>query len=232
MQHKIVGIVPSAQLFQTEDIYQDCYRFVNNYMVRIAKHGGTPIGLLSVDGRLCEDALELTDAILIAGGTKIHPYHFQAVHHAVQTGKPLLGICLGMQVIHAYFVVADEAMRRGFCGDLLELYDSMKKERHMFVLPVEHHWDVHITRGHEEDAKHTIAVRPGTLLHSLMGTDAIRGASMHNYRVNAPSPRLTVSAVTPDGTIEALEAGPNILGVQFHPEVDDQLAPLFRFLTR
>ena len=34
-----------------------------------------------------------------------------------------------------------------------------------------------------------------------------------------------------DGTIEALEYKDNIIGVQFHPEVDNKLDELFNFLT-
>ncbi|MBQ2697890.1 MAG: gamma-glutamyl-gamma-aminobutyrate hydrolase family protein [Clostridia bacterium] len=229
---KIVGIVPSARLFETDDPYQDRYTFINSYALRLAENGGAPIGLLSQNGRLLPEPLELTDALLICGGTKILPFHFEAVDYAVRSGKPLLGVCLGMQVIHAYFLVADEAGRRGYEGPLLDLYEQMKKERHMFVLPVEHHWDVPIRRGQEEAVKHPLRIAPGSLLHRLLGQDEIRGASMHHYRVNNPSPRLTRSAHTADGTIEALEYGEQILGIQFHPEVDSQLDPLFRFLTR
>ena len=228
---KIVGIVPCARLFENDDLYQDQYSFVNNYSLAVARNGGTPIGLLSEDGRIFQDALELTDAILICGGRRIFPYHMQAVQHALERKKPLLGICLGMQAIHSYFLVEDEAKRRNFHGDLLELYEMMKKERHMFVLPVEHHWDVHMTRGHEEDVKHTVTLCEGSRLSNLFGAKQIRGATMHNYAVNRPSDRLTVAALAEDGVIEAIEYEDYVLGVQFHPEVDDTLDALFRFLT-
>ena len=44
---------------------------------------------------------------------------------------------------------------------------------------------------------------------------------------------MTVNAWALDGTgtIEGLDNGKNILGVQFHPEVDDQLPEIFKFLT-
>ena len=43
---------------------------------------------------------------------------------------------------------------------------------------------------------------------------------------------LTVNAWSVDGTdtIEGIENGSNILGVQFHPEVDDKLPEIFKFL--
>ena len=228
---KVVGIVPSARLFENDDLYQDQYTFVNNYALRVAKNGGTPIGLLSEDGQLFQDALALTDAILICGGRRIFPYHFQAVQHAIEHKKPLLGICLGMQAIHSYFTVLEEAERRNHPGSLLELYETMKKERHMFVLPVSHHWDVHITRGHEADAKHEVCLTPDSNLRRRLGQDVIWGATMHNYQVNAPSRYLQIAGRARDGTIEAVEYADHVIGVQFHPEVDDTLDALFRFLT-
>ena len=228
---KVVGIVPSARLFENDDLYQDQYSFVNNYSLRVAKNGGTPIGLLSEDGHLFQEALELTDAILICGGRRMFPYHFQAVQHSIEHKKPLLGICLGMQIIHSYFIVADEAKRRNYQGNLLDLYNMMKKERYMFVLPVAHHWDVHITRGHEDEAKHEILISQNSNLYKRLNRDVIWGATMHNYQVNAPSPQLHIVGRAKDGTIEALEYSDHVIGVQFHPEVDGTLDGLFRFLT-
>ena len=88
----IVGVVPTAHLFETDDFYKDNYIFVNNYGKRIAENGGVPMGLLASDGQAFEDALERCDAFVICGGARIFPYHFQTVEHAVKTGKRLLGI--------------------------------------------------------------------------------------------------------------------------------------------
>lgn len=228
---KLVGIVPTARLFETDDYYQDNYVFVNNYVLRVAENGCVPLGLLPADGRALEDSLDRCEALLLCGGGRIFPYHFQAVEHAIRHEKPLLGICLGMQAIHSYFVVADEARKRGHAGDLLSLYEQMKREKYMFTVPVSHHWDVHMVRGHADEAKHAIRVVPGTQLHRLVGALEVRGASMHKYRIGEPSERLVVCAYAPDGTVEGLECGGRVLGVQFHPEVDRAFEPLFRFLT-
>lgn len=227
----IVGIVPTARLFETDDFYQDNYTFVNNYPKRVAENGGVPMGLLPDDGYALEEALSRCDAFVICGGARIFPYHFQTVEHAVKTGKRLLGICLGMQVIHSYFVVADEAERRCWTGSLLALYEQMKREKYMFTRPVEHHWDVHMTRSTIEETKHPIRVEEGTLLARLTGGGTLRGATMHRYRVDAPSPRLSVCARALDGTIEGLEYNSRILGVQFHPEVDTAFSSLFGFVS-
>lgn len=227
---KIVGIVPGARLFGSDDPYEDYYFFVNNYMRRVTENGGTPIGLLSVDGKIVEDALPLCDAFLLCGGRRIWPYHFQVVEYAAKEQKPLLGICLGMQVIGTYWKVAEEAESRGWRGGLLELYERMKKERHMFTLPVEHHWDVPLTYGSIEQARHPVEIAPGTRLHALLGSARIRAVTLHHYRLNGAPARVKISARAEDGTIEGIEYGEKMLGVQFHPELEDTFDALFSFL--
>ena len=143
-------------------------------------------------------------------------------------GTLLLGICLGMQMMNTYFLVAEEAERRGWDGPLLALFEQMKKERYMFTEPVDGHWDGHITRDNVDRFKHPIHVTPGSRLERLTGKQTILGASMHNYRITHQARSLTVAGRTDDGTIEALEYGEQMLGVQFHPEADDQNDELFR----
>ena len=225
---RIIGIVPGAKLFGSEDLYADQYLFVNGYPKRILANGGTPVGILSSDGYAAQDSLALCDAFVFCGGARFYPYHFQVMEYAAKSGKPVLGICLGMQMMNTYFLVAEEAERRGWDGPLLALFEQMKKERYMFTEPVDGHWDGHITRDNVDRFKHPIHVTPGSRLERLTGKRTILGASMHNYRITHPAQSLTVAGRTDDGTIEALEYGEQMLGVQFHPEADDQNDKLFR----
>ena len=93
---RIIGVVPGAKLFGSEDLYADQYLFVNGYPKRISACGGTPIGILSSDGYVIERALELCDAFVFCGGARFYPYHFEVMDYAARSGKPVLGICLGM----------------------------------------------------------------------------------------------------------------------------------------
>lgn len=75
---RIIGIVPGAKLFGSEDLYADQYLFVNGYPKRILANGGTPVGILSSDGYAVEDSLSLCDAFVFCGGARFYPYHFRS----------------------------------------------------------------------------------------------------------------------------------------------------------
>lgn len=75
---RIIGVVPGAKLFGSEDLYADQYLFVNGYPKRISVCGGTPIGILSSDGYVIERALELCDAFVFCGGARFYPYHLRS----------------------------------------------------------------------------------------------------------------------------------------------------------
>ncbi len=230
MPKKRIGIIPSAKLFKNDDPYSDRYEFVNGYVKRIEENGGLALGLLAHDGKLDIEALEGFDGFLITGGLQIHPYHFQVVEYCYRHHKKLLGICLGMQVIHSFFCVLEESKKRGFNGDLLDLYLQMKREKHMFVLPVKGHWEHNITRDNIEPTKHEVQIERDSHLYRIVQRDSLRVSSMHNYAVNNPSMALSVVAKSTDGSLEGIEYADNIIGVQFHPEVDRELDSLFRFI--
>ena len=179
----------------------------------------------------------MCDGFLAQGGTKMWPYHYQVIDHCYNTGKKYLGTCLGMQLIHRYFALRKIAEERGMEGPMDEAVMDLYYNQgvgHNLLHSVEGHW----LKDHDpalgiDGAKHDVDVVPGTILHRLLGKTKARAASYHHWRAENPVEELTVNAWASDGsgTIEGVENGSNILGVQFHPEVDDLLPEIYQFLA-
>lgn len=220
---KVIGVVAHGGLFTTELTNEDRYYFGNNYMKRIEACGGLPLGMLPTDGILDEAALDYCDAFVICGGSKFWPYHFQVLHHIEATGKKLLGICQGMQVMNQYFLAIENAPEN---TPPVELFSTPKPD----LGSVEGHAN-RFLRDREEESKHAVSLVEGSLISRLVGGEtALRALSAHKHCVATPSKHITVTGYAEDGTIEVIERGDYMLGVQFHPEADDKLISLFRWL--
>ena len=234
---KVIGIVPkSYQFSRNVTNFDDVYYLGNNYVKRIEEAGMIPVCLAPNDGWVSEDALELCDGFVAQGGKAMHPYHFQVIHHAFVNGKKYLGICLGMQLLHRYLSMRRYVLDRNIPGDICKnIIETLEMQGVVAgkLESIEGHRSAQMPRGEEDAAKHDVDVVPGTLLHRLMGTTTIRGATYHNWRVVDLCDDETVNAWSTDGTgtIEGLESGDNLIGVQFHPEIDGCLPELFRFLS-
>jgi putative glutamine amidotransferase len=75
----------------------------------------------------------------------------------------------------------------------------------------------------ENALRHVILIEPGTHVDNIYGPGEIRVNSAHHQAVNQVAKGFRVSARSPDGVIEAIEAeDPNwfCLGIQWHPEND------------
>ena len=228
---KLVGIVSPAKMFEDNNTNNDRYNFGNNYGKRIYAAGGIPVGILPCDGRVSEETLAQFDSFLICGGTQSWPYQLQVAQYAIRNDKPLLGICLGMQTIHRTFKLLDYMEETGYTGDIYDLFAKVREEDWIRLRPVSGHiFEEQFQRDDASPMKHRVNILPGSHIHRIFGTDHIYGASSHKYCAVDPSPRLTVSGRTEDGTVEIIEYGDKVLGVQFHPEVDDKLHALFSFL--
>jgi len=232
---RIIGIVPKGVYEIEKSSSSDLYHLGNNYTKRVLEAGAIPVCVTPVDGRVSPEMLELCDGFVAQGGSQMWPYHFQVIHHAVTTGKKYLGICLGMQLIHRYYAMRKMVEEMGLEGpvdeQIIDLFCN-KGVGHNLLGAIEGHRKEGMTRADTDCVKHDVDVVPGTVLHRLLGRETARAASFHNWRVEDPVEALTVNAWATDGTgtIEGIENGSNVLGVQFHPEVDDLLPELFKFL--
>jgi putative glutamine amidotransferase len=116
---------------------------------------------------------------------------------AVENGRPVFGICRGLQLINV-----------AFAGSLFEDLgpDSVHK----------------VHRENPPMTGHTVTVEPGTLLADVLGAGEVTVQSGHHQAVRRLGDRLRVSATAADGVVEAVElARPDegwLLAVQWHPE--------------
>jgi putative glutamine amidotransferase len=88
-------------------------------------------------------------------------------------------------------------------------------------------------RGEEDGAKHDVNIVPGTLLHRVVGRDTMRLCSFHYLNTPPEQTLVKINAWSAlgDGVVEGTEYSDYILGVQGHPEADDLLPEIFKFLA-
>jgi glutamine amidotransferase len=117
----------------------------------------------------------------------------EAIRDRVTAGKPVLGICVGMQLL---FGESEEG------GTGLALLDG----------PVRRVRATHVPHMGWNDLSVT---RPSALVDGLAGKDVYFA---HSFTVEPADDRVVVAATDHDGrVVAAVEHGP-VAGVQFHPE--------------
>lgn len=190
------------------------YALRTNYADAIAGAGGLPVALPH-QAELAQAFLDRIDALVVTGGAfDVDPQIYGAAERhatvvlkadrttaelallngALARDMPVLGICGGQQLL---------AVALG--GTLIQHIPDAVAD----ALEHEHH-----------QPGHTVAVKPGTLLHRIVSAEAMQVNSSHHQAVGDPGAFATVDAVAPDGVIEGIEDTRFrfCLGVQWHPE--------------
>ena len=117
---------------------------------------------------------------------------------AIQRRLPILAIGSGMQLVNV------------LCGG--NLFQHVPED----VPRAIHHRD-----PVEQNLRHVLEIVPGTRLDAIYGPGEVRVNSAHHMAVRDLSGRFRVSAICPDGVIEAYESIEDdwfCIGVQWHPE--------------
>jgi len=136
--------------------------------------------------------LELCDGILMPGGFKMLEYDFFILDYAIKNNVPILGICLGMQIMANYKrdVWNEKNDPNGLCH-----------------------------RVESGELVHFVDVDVDSKLYSIIGEHHFKVNSLHNFHALASDYYNTV-CYSEDGLIEGIEYSSNDfnIGVQWHPE--------------
>lgn len=230
MSKVIVGIVPTSKLFLTDDPFQDSYSFVNNYAKKIYECGGIPVGLLLNNGEINYEALDMCDAFIIPGGSRVTKDIYLTINYAMKFNKPLLGICMGAEAIDIFSVIYDymDNTKELNFDDFIKKYKVLKDDNEGTLLrrldSPNMHGDVEVTRLTIDKARHDIKINKDSLLYSIYKQEHLNVVSLHNYDFKHVGKSFKISAIASDGVNEAIEDRDKnhfILGVHFHPELED-----------
>ncbi len=113
----------------------------------------------------------------------------------LDAGRPVLGICYGMQLA--------SALRGG------TIWADAERDRP----------DTAVHSAARSGPDHDILPVAGTRFSALVGDTPMRVGTRHAQAIETLGSGLLVSATAPDGVIEAIEAPDgSFVGVQFHPE--------------
>lgn len=145
--------------------------------------------------------LDFIDGLYIPGGIKFCPYDRYLLDRAIEMKIPVLGVCLGMQLMSCY-------QRDVKLGDL----DDSQISRH---------FSDDIING----SLHKVFIDKDSKLYEILGKEEINVKSFHKHCA-FPNEKYRTVAYSDDGIIEAMEYSGDVfnIGVQWHPEkmLDDE----------
>ncbi len=195
------------------------HRQNDTYINAVKKAGGLPILLpcLAHEADLALH-LDLVHGLLVAGGPDADPiffgeepeeglgnvnpcmdaYEIPLIAMALERNLPVLGICRGEQMLN---IAAGGSVIQHLPAAVRRVIKHQQSAPRSYVT-------------------HSIDIAADTLLSRILGAGKTRVNSFHHQAVSRVALGFCVSAVAPDGVIEAVESTEHkfVLGVQWHPE--------------
>lgn len=191
----------------------------SDYVRGVEKAGGIPVIVPPCAGENLPGIVEALDGFVLSGGGDMDPllfgeeplpvtgkvdperdiFELGLTRLAMSRGKPILGICRGMQVLNV-------AAGGTVCQDI-----ALKIEK-----PLKHS-----QQAPRWYPTHNIKIEKGTLAAEILGEGTLRVNSFHHQAIGRLAPGFDISARAPDGVEEIIEYKEReyyIIGVQFHPE--------------
>lgn len=184
-----------------------------SYVEAVLRNGGIPLVLPPIDSEEAVDRyVEELDGLVLVGGRDIPPSMYgQTPHETTEvlperrtrfdgrliarwmaSGKPVLGVCLGMQFTNV-------VMGGSMIQDIPSLVGTDVSHKKVY---------------------HRVTIAPDSALARLLGAETVMVYSSHHQAVDRIGEGLKPVARADDGVVEALERTDGGLGifVQWHPE--------------
>ena len=217
-------------------------RLLDRYYKSVAKAGGVPVIIPPVaDKDVIINTLDNIDGLVLTGGADVNPLwigeepsprlhsinrerdkaELLTVRLAYNRQIPMLGICRGIQVLVA--ALGGEVEQ--------DITEGMQAGR---LTPGKHSLLKHSQDAERCEPTHTVSFEKDSVLYSLYGDGTLAVNSFHHQCVRKSGSRFKVTALAPDGVIEAVESSEHksIMGVQWHPEwLEDSGPALFGWLV-
>ena len=230
MKKVVVGILPTYNKGILKNPYDDSYKFIELYSNKVKLSGGIPLGILPDKDNLNLDILDLCDAFIIPGGTKIEKYAYELIIYAIKKNKPLLGICLGSQSIAITSLLLEhiDINKDITIEEITTIYNKLKEENEGSLLKKVPEPNIHgnivISEDTIDEARHIIKIEKDSLLYKIYNKEELSVVSLHNYDYKKVGSSFKVTAKSTDNVNEAVEYKKEntfILGVEFHPELEE-----------
>jgi putative glutamine amidotransferase len=207
------------------------------YVRALTTCGGVPwvIPLLQGDQQTLAEIYARLDGVMLTGGVDVDPQNYSEERHplcgktdpprdwtetqlirwALRDGKPILGVCRGIQILN---VAAGGT-----------LYQDVRAQRSGAIKHDYFPMDGPYAR---DMLVHPVRVTADSRLASILGAEQTQVNSMHHQAIKDLAPGLRATALAPDGVIEGIEGanGQYVVGVQWHPEELVETMPSMRQL--
>ncbi len=222
-------------------------RIADRYYKSIVKAGGIPFIMPPLaDKDVIINTLDRVDGLLLTGGGDVNPLwvgeepspslrsinrerdeaELLTVSLAYNRNIPILGICRGIQVLaSALGGTVDQDIAEAFSAS--HSVNNSGQTQHALIK--------HSQDADRNEPTHTVKISKDTTLYSIYNTEYLAVNSMHHQAVRSGGKRFNVSAIAPDGVIDAIDSNEfkPIMGVQWHPEwLEESGKNLFSWLVK
>ena len=89
------------------------YKVNENVVKKIVNSGGIPILILPTNFKDLLSVLNICDGIVMPGGSDIYKYDRFICKYAIDNDVPILGICLGMQIMEEEYLSKTKTLHQG-----------------------------------------------------------------------------------------------------------------------